>query len=140
MKVRDGVQQSLSIGALSARTAVNIETIRYYERIGLLPRPQRTRGRHRLYTSHDLRMLNFVRRGRELGFSLTDVRALLALANANSPCRTAKAILDRHLADTRAKLATLTKLEQALKMMTDRCRPDADPSCPIIEALCEPAL
>jgi len=135
MKVRDGAGPSLLIGALSSSTGVNIETIRYYERIGLLPPPQRTRGRHRLYTNQHLKVLNLVRRARDLGFSLNDVRALLAVSNTSSPCRTAKAISDQHLANIRARLASLTKLEQALKTMTNKCRPDAQLPCPIIEAL-----
>ena len=135
MRSRDGAGRTFLIGPLSERTGVNIETIRYYERIGLLPRPQRTQGRHRLYTNRDLKVLNFVRRGRELGFSLNDVRELLALVNTRSPCRTAKAISNRHLADIRAKLASLTRLERALAMMTDKCRPDTDSSCHILEAL-----
>jgi DNA-binding transcriptional MerR regulator len=73
MKLRNGAERLL-IGALSGRTGVNIETIRYYERIGLLPRPQRTPGRHRLYGRNDIKVLNFIRHGRELGFSLNNIR------------------------------------------------------------------
>jgi MerR family mercuric resistance operon transcriptional regulator len=136
MKLRNGAGRLL-IGALSERTRVNIETIRYYERIGLLPRPQRTPGRHRLYGSNDIKVLNFIRHGRELGFSLNDIRALLTLANATSPCRTAKAITDRHLTDIRAKLVRLTKLDKALTTMANRCRPDTSSSCPILDALAD---
>jgi MerR family transcriptional regulator, mercuric resistance operon regulatory protein len=71
----------LTIGALSERTEVNIETIRYYERIDLLPKPPRSAGRHRLYTDEHERRLVFIRRSRELGFSLNQVRELLGLAH-----------------------------------------------------------
>jgi MerR family mercuric resistance operon transcriptional regulator len=69
----------MTIGALSEHTEVNIETIRYYERIGILPNPPRSKGRHRLYAEEYQRRLVFVRRARKLGFSLEDVRALSAI-------------------------------------------------------------
>ena len=124
------------IGALAEKTGVNIETIRYYERIGLLPLPPRSGGRHRLYDERHIQRLNFVRRSRELGFPLDDVRALLALVdNGKTECRMTKEISLRHLADVRGKMASLKRLERALKTMTDACRPGDQSSCPIIEAL-----
>ena len=77
----------LAIGALSRRTGVNIETVRYYERIGLLPPPARSEGGHRLYGGGHLMRLNFVRRARDLGFTLDEIRALLELAEKRDrPC------------------------------------------------------
>lgn len=128
-------RQSLTIGALSARTGVAIETIRYYERIGLLASPHRTQGRHRLYSQNDVKLLSFIRRCRELGFSLEDVRALLALANTPSACRVAKSISHRHLTSIREKIASLSKLEHALETLVVRCAPDTQSPCPIIGAL-----
>lgn len=130
-----GDQTLLTIGGLSERSGVAIETIRYYERIGLLARPQRSQGRHRLFTQNDVRLLSFIRRGRELGFSLIDVRALLALSNEGSACRSAKAISDRHLADIRQRIRSLSKLKKALETLVGRCDPDTQSSCPIIDAL-----
>lgn len=135
MLPRAEAEPLLLIGALSDKTGVNIETIRYYERIGLLPPPRRSEGRHRLYTQQDLKVLTFVRRGRELGFSLRDIRALLALGDVGSVCSTAKQITARHLAEIRAKVASLRKLERALRTMTDQCHPETLSSCPIIDAL-----
>src|SRR5262249_61749783 len=75
---------AIQIGELSRQTGCNVETIRYYERVGLLPRPPRSAGRDRLYDTGDVRRLAFVRRARELGFTLGEVRALLVLSAADS--------------------------------------------------------
>ena len=133
MKPQDRL--SMTIGMVSARTGVGIETIRYYERKGLLARPQRSQGRHRLFSQDDVKVLSFIRRGRELGFSLADVRALLTLANTQSACKSAKAISDRHLTNVREKIASLSELERALEKLIDRCDPESALSCPIIVAL-----
>lgn len=124
------------IGELSARTGVNIETIRYYERIGVMPAPQRKNGRHRIYEESHVRRLTFVRRGRELGFALDDMRTLLALADrGEAACLETKEMTLRHLADVRGKIASLRKLERALRDMTDACRPGRQRSCPILDSL-----
>lgn len=126
----------LLIGHLADRTGVNIETIRYYERVGLLPRPPRTQGMHRSYDEGDVRRLAFVRRSRDLGFSLDDIRNLLQLAErGDAACASTKDITLRHLAEVRGKIASLKKLERALKGMSTACRPGRQPSCPIIDAL-----
>ena len=126
----------LLIGSLSQLTGVNIETIRYYERARLLPLPPRTQGRHRAYDEADIVRLNFVRRSRELGFSIDDIRSLLRLIeSSNSDCCATKEITLRQLADVRGKITSLKKLERALKSMTDACRPGNQSSCPIIDAL-----
>lgn len=126
----------LLIGGVSRLTGVNIETVRYYERVGLLPRPQRTEGRHRAYAGDDVHRLNFIRRARELGFSLQDIRTLLELGDRGAAaCCETKDMTTRHLADVRAKIRSLRKLERALKEMTEACRPGSQPSCPILDAL-----
>jgi MerR family mercuric resistance operon transcriptional regulator len=126
----------LMIGTLSDHTGVNIETIRYYERAGLLPPPPRTQGKHRVYDEFHIQRLAFIKRGRDLGFSLDDIRALLRLAeNGDTACATTKGITLRHLADIHGKIASLKRLERALKEMTDACAPGTQRSCPIIDAL-----
>jgi MerR family mercuric resistance operon transcriptional regulator len=128
--------EPLLIGQLAERTGVNIETIRYYERVSLLPSPPRTKGRHRIYDEHHLQRLSFIRRSRELGFPLDDIRTLLALVDdGHLDCCAAKEIALGHLADVRGKILSLRRLERALKNMTDACRPGNQSSCPIIEAL-----
>jgi MerR family mercuric resistance operon transcriptional regulator len=132
--------QSFPIGKLAERTRVNIETIRYYERVGLLPPPPRTEGRHRAYDEGHVQRLSFIRRSRELGFSLDDVRTLLQLAGTgNTSCCATKELTLRHLVDVRSKIASLKKLERALKNMTDACEPSRQLSCPIIDALSAPS-
>ena len=124
----------LSIGQLAAETGVNIETIRYYERVGLLAAPPRTQGRHRAYGEQYVQRLTFVRRSRELGFSLDDIRTLLNLSDGKQDCA-AKELTLRHLADVRGKISSLKRLERALKGMTDACKPGRQNLCPIFEAL-----
>lgn len=126
----------LMIGTLAARTGVHIETIRYYERVGLLPAPARTRGQHRAYDDAHVRRLAFIRHGRELGFSLDDIRTLLALAErGKAACGATRDMALRHLADIQGKIASLKKLEGALKEMTRACKPGTQRSCPIIDAM-----
>lgn len=125
------------IGALAATAGVNVETIRYYERKGILPIPPRSEGGQRVYEDSHVQRLTFIRRGRELGFSLNDIRALLQLVDTTGlMCSlSAKQITDRHLTDVRGKIASLKKLERALKQMTAACTPGMPVPCPIIEAL-----
>lgn len=126
----------LSIGQLAAKSGVKIETIRYYERVGLLAAPPRSQGGHRVYEKGYVQRLKFIRRGRELGFSLDDISALLEFAGrSNLACADAKAITLRQLADVRGKIASLRKLERALRRMTDACAPGETVACPIFEAL-----
>jgi len=124
------------IGKLAAETGVNIETIRYYERVGLIPTPPRTTGGHRAYDEAHVERLTFIRRGRELGFSLNDMRALLDLASRTKvACAEAKDIALRQLADVRGKIGSLKRLERALKEMSHACQPGTDKRCPIFAAL-----
>lgn len=124
------------IGALSASTGVNIETIRYYERIGLIPAPPRTIGRQRIYDASHLQRLTFIRRGRELGFSLDQVREMLGLGRGHDlTCADVKTMTDGHVADIRRKVRDLKKLERVLAQLSAQCGGDAVPDCPILEAL-----
>lgn len=125
----------IAIGELSRRTGCNIETIRYYERIGLLPAPAR-RGRYRLYGAEDVGRLAFVRRARELGFTLEEVRALLALAaGGEGVCAEARELAASHLADVRARIADLRAMEGVLAEAVRRCDTGEAPGCPLIGAL-----
>ena len=118
----DNKQLVLTIGALSERTGVNIETIRYYERSGLMPDLPRTEDGHRLYRHEHLKRLAFIRRSRELGFSLEEIRALLRLVDGGDhTCGEVKALTDVHLAAVRRKIADLRKLEKTLKDISSRC-------------------
>lgn len=122
------------IGKLAKETGVNIETIRYYERVELLSAPARTEGGHRVYDADHVHRLTFIRHSRELGFSLDDIRTLLALSDGKRDCA-AKELTLRHLVDVRSKIASLKRLERALKGMTEACKPGDQKSCPIFDAL-----
>jgi len=127
--------ENISIGELSRHSGVNIETIRYYERVEMLD-PPRTAGGRRVYGTTDLRILVFIRRSRELGFSLDEIRALLRLGGPDkASCREVREIAARHLEDIRAKLSDLKKLERLLSKTVARCSGKTAPDCPVLDIL-----
>ncbi|MES3027704.1 MAG: helix-turn-helix domain-containing protein [Pseudomonadota bacterium] len=129
-------RRALTIGRLAAEAGVNLETIRYYERVGVMPEPDRTSGGHRQYTAEHRQRLGFIRRARELGFSLDDIRALIALDGpGRGTCAEVEPIAATHLASVRAKIADLIRLEVILDNAVRRCAGGTSPSCPVIEAL-----
>lgn len=132
-------QSDISIGELSRRTECNVETIRYYERIGLLPKPRRQGGRFRRYDADDLARLRFVRRARQLGFTLDVVRSLLGLAAARdgTVCAEARRLAAAHVADLRAKIADLQAMERVLSEAICECEAGWRRTCPLIEVLSE---
>ena len=124
------------IGALGEATGTKVETIRYYERIGLLPEPGRTRSNYRSYSEVHLGRLSFIRRARDLGFTLDQIRALLELAESrNSDCRTVDAIAQDHLRDVERKIADLKALRRELRDLIGQCLKGAIAECRIIGAL-----
>jgi MerR family mercuric resistance operon transcriptional regulator len=126
----------LTIGVLSEETGVNIETIRYYERIGLVPPPPRSQGRHRLYDDLHRRRVAFIRRARMLGFSLSDTRDLLGLARGHDlSCAEVKALTEQHIAHIRGKIRDLRKLDRVLSELAVKCRGTTVPECPILDVL-----
>jgi MerR family mercuric resistance operon transcriptional regulator len=128
--------KDLPIGVLSRLSGVNIETIRYYERIKIVPAPPRTGGGRRIYTSNDLRVLVFIRRARELGFSLNEIRALLRLGGPEkASCREVREIATHHLQHIRAKLRDLKKLERLLAKTVAKCSGKTAPDCPVLHIL-----
>lgn len=127
--------KALSIGRLSERTGVNIETIRYYEKIGLLPEPTRTAAGYRQYDEDYLRRLRFIRRGRDLGFSIEAIRELLRLAeHPEQPCAHADELAVEHLAEVERKIEELGRLREELRKMVHCCA-DSVAECRIIDAL-----
>lgn len=126
----------MQIGALSERTGVQIETIRYYERVGLLAAPLRSSGGYRRYNIDDVRRLNFVRHLREVGFPLQDVRALLDLSEMrHTACQQVQAVATRHLNDVQSKIKSLRRMERVLRGMVASCEQGVTPQCPMIESL-----
>lgn len=125
----------LTIGDLGKATRTKVETVRYYERIGLLPRPARTSGNYRSYGDAALSRLSFIRRARDLGFSLDQVRALLKLSDDRSQdCASVDRIARTHLGEVERKLADLEALRRELNTLIDSCDGGSVAQCRIIEA------
>ncbi|MCA1869673.1 helix-turn-helix domain-containing protein [Agrobacterium genomosp. 3] len=121
---------------LARRTGCNLETVRYYEKVGLLPEPPRTTAGYRSYDGTHERRLRFVLRARELGFSLDEIRELLRLVDERDrPCAEARDVAAVHLADVRAKIADLRRMERVLKGVVAQCGDGTLPECPLIETL-----
>ena len=124
-----------TIGRLSALSGVNIETIRFYEKSGLIPAPPRSAGGRRLYDRDAGRRLTFIRRARELGFPLDDIRSLLGLDASAPSCAKAYKIAARHRDGVRAKIADLKRLDRRLSAIMDDCARNSAPDCALIDAL-----
>ena len=131
------MQRELTIGTLSRETGVKTVTIRFYEKIGVLTAPCRTAGNYRIYTRQHVRRLHFIRRCRDLGFSLEQILDFLRLSSdKTSSCAQVCGIAERHLEDVEGKLADLKRLASELRRITSSCngaRPMSE--CRIMEAL-----
>ncbi len=125
----------LTIGKLSDQTGVNIETIRYYEKIGLMPSPPRKESGHRVYDDALTQRLHFIKRGRELGFSLQSIRGLLGLEDEKPSCAQVYDIATEHLKDIRKKIADLKKLENSLASVARECDRNETPDCALLKGL-----
>jgi len=130
------VEQGIPIGELSRRTGVNIETIRYFERVGVLAAPPRTSGGRRVYGADHVRVLGFIRRARELGFNPAEVRAILSLGGpAQASCSEVREIAAHHLERVRAKMVDLAQLESLLATTISHCEGDGATHCAVIDLL-----
>lgn len=129
--------EQLTRGVLAQRAGIGPETIRYYERIGLLDEPRRNRSGHRIYEAADLTRLVFIRRAQELGFSLEDVREILSLRLKEvAECSHVERRATRRLVDVRKRIHDLERMEQALRELIASCRGNPfKASCPIFEVL-----
>ncbi len=126
----------LTIGTLAKQSGVKLETIRYYEKVGLLLEPRRTAAGYRQYSRDAAARLRFIRRARELGFSVSEVRDLLGLADQRSrSCRRVHEIASAHLGEVRGKLADLRRLERLLTKTVGLCARGTMPDCPLLTAL-----
>jgi len=129
------MKRDLSIGDAAERSGVSIETIRYYEREGVIPRAPRTQSGRRSYAPCDLETLTFIRNARELGFSLDDTRALLALRGPDHRCTDVKAIAERHLVAVRAKMRRIIEVERILSDAVARCPGGRTKDCTLLAVL-----
>jgi len=130
------MERQFSIGELAKATDTKVETVRYYERIGLLPEPGRTSGNYRAYSDEHLGRLSFVRRARDLGFSIEQVKALLGLSDQRDrSCADVDAMARAHLEDVDNKIADLKKLRRELNALITQCHHGVIADCRIIDAL-----
>ena len=128
--------ERLTRGRLAKLTGCNIETVRYYEKAGIMPDPRRSESGHRLYDAADVRRLGFVRRYRELGFSLEEIRSLLELVDGGRySCGEVRDITLNHAGEIREKISDLRRMERILKEMAAKCDGGDVPECPILDAL-----
>lgn len=129
------MSKPLTIGSLSRESGVNLETIRFYERSGLLPQPQRSASGYRHYQEVDIRRLRFIRRGRELGFSLEEIRSLLDLAaHPESPCDAADRMAREHLDAIETRIRDLQNMQAELNKIAG-CQSGHAEHCRLLEAL-----
>lgn len=123
-------------GELAKRAGCNIETVRYYEKIGLLPDPPRTSGGYRDYDREHGRRLRFILRARDLGFGIEDIRGLLRLVDRQAySCAEVREMTLEHLGAVRLKIADLKRLERTLAKTVAACNGRDVPDCPVIDAL-----
>ena len=119
-------------------TGCNLETIRYYETVGIMPDPPRSEKGYRCYDDAHVRRLKFVMRSRDLGFSLEEIRGLLGLVDDRTQtCAQVQTVAESHLQDVQEKIADLMRIERVLSETVARCTGDAAPECAVIDALLE---
>ncbi len=129
----------VTIKEASMSTGVSAKMIRHYESIGLIPAPSRSENRYRHYSESELHALSFIRRARDLGFSIEDIRQLLTLWRDRSrPSAEVKAIALRHIAELDVKAAALAAMSRTLADLAAACHGDDRPDCPILNALNAP--
>jgi Hg(II)-responsive transcriptional regulator len=127
----------MQIGQLAQHTGVAIDTVRYYERQGLLPQPQRRASGYRHYGEHDISRLRFIRRAKELGFSLQEIAELLALSHArDTDVARIKAVSEKKLQDVERRIREPVRVRDGLRSLVEHCPGQGDPAaCPILAAL-----
>jgi MerR family mercuric resistance operon transcriptional regulator len=126
---------TITIGQLARQVGVNIETIRYYEREGLMMAPKRTANGRRAYGDESIKRLAFIRKARELDFSLDDTRALLTIRDREGACEDAKVIAARHLQHVRVKMAKAIEAEQLLTAALRQCAGGTARACTVLSLL-----
>ncbi len=126
--------KNLTRGQLAKITDINIETIRYYEKIGLIPKPLRTESGYRIFTEEDINRIKFIKRAKELGFTLKEIKELLELKfDTLGDCSKARELAEEKLNDIEEKIKDLNKLKSVLQELIDRCPGKGSISnCPII--------
>ena len=131
----------MRISDAAAASGCHLETIRYYERVGLLPSPERTASGYRASTPGDIDRLRFIARGRDLGFSLEEIRSLLQLSDGDErlSCSDVDRVARAHLADVHTRVADLRRMASELERVIDQCEGGHRGKCTILSALRKPA-
>ena len=127
--------QRLTIGRLAELGGVNLETVRYYERRGLLPKPPRTQAGYRQFPPDTAQRLRFIKRAQELGFSLEEIRDLLALRVESGNCTDVRARAQAKIADIEEKMKTLAAMKSTLRNLVNQCEQSASDECVILASL-----
>ena len=130
-----GAMQRLTIGRLAELGGVNLETVRYYERRGLLPKPPRTQAGYRQFSPETAQRLRFIKRAQELGFSLEEIRDLLALRVEPGNCVDVRARAQAKIADIEEKMKTLAAMKSTLRNLVNQCEHSASGECVILASL-----
>ncbi|MFQ5562183.1 MAG: helix-turn-helix domain-containing protein [Parvularculaceae bacterium] len=131
-------ERAVKRGELARRAGCHLETIRYYENVGLMPEPDRTDSGHRLYDQERERRLKFILRARELGFTIDELKGLLGLVDRNElSCGDMYDLTHSHIVSIRQKIADLRRLEKTLVEISTQCARGNAPECPIVDALFE---
>jgi MerR family transcriptional regulator, copper efflux regulator len=126
----------MTIGELAKKSTVNAKLIRHYESIGLISKAVRSQSGYRQYNQEDIHILKFIKRGRNLGFNMKDIKKLLSLwKNKSRSSKDVKALALVHLKDLEAKIAELKEMADVLKHLSKNCHGDQRPDCPILESL-----
>ena len=131
----NGAEQ-FNIGEAAARSGVSAKMVRHYESLGLLPTVARTDSGYRRYSDKEVHTLRFIRRARDLGFSMAEIAELLKLwQNRRRASADVKRIAQRHVADLERRMAAMAEMRDSLKHLADCCQGDHRPDCPILAAL-----
>jgi len=126
----------MTIGKAARDSRVSAKMIRHYESLGLLRQPKRTDSGYRIYDDNDVHTLRFVRRARDLGFSIREIKDLLSLwRNRQRSSADVRTIAQRHIADLESKIVELQQMGQTLEQLVRHCHGDHRPACPILEDL-----
>lgn len=126
----------MNIGEAAKRSSVNAKMIRRYEELGIIPKASRSLGGYRTYSENDVHTLRFVKRARELGFSMKDIKQLVSLwRNKSRPSSEVKKIAGRHMEELEVKLHEIDSMLKVLRKLVKTCHGDHRPDCPILEEL-----
>lgn len=120
---------------LAKRAGVNLETVLFYERNGLMPEPIRNAARYRQYCATDLKRLRFIRRSKELGFSITETRQLLSMSDGQNTCGDIQVFAEGHIRSIKSKISDLKKMQKTLSELADSCADNRSTECPMIDTL-----